>query len=129
MANKNISARQWELNAITPLLGISNMGAATGYDITIPPGGYVTEITVDTLVAFDSATTATLTVTDGTTVFVNGVDIKTTGRETTTIAAAYYPSGGVIHVNLAQTGAGATVGTAVVVVSYLKLDRQTEVQH
>lgn len=124
MANQKIRARQWPLKAVTPVLGIADIGDALGFDITIPPGAYVTEVYADTLTAFDG-TTNTITVTDGTTVFVNAQDAKTTGRETAAVASKYYPSGGTISVNMAQTGA-ATVGAAIVVVEYIVLDRENE---
>lgn len=60
---------------------------------TVPPGSQLLDIQIDTTTAFNSATSATLTV--GTaaagTQYVTGVDVKTTGREanvTTTAQAA-----------------------------------------
>lgn len=126
MANTKIPGRQYTLTAVTPLMGIANIGAGLGYDITIPPGAYVVNVYVDTLTAFDG-TTNTATVADGTTTFVNAQDVKTPGRETTAVPNKYYPNGGVISVNLAQTGA-ATVGQCVGVVQYIGLQRTNEVQ-
>lgn len=126
MASKRIQTRQYSLKAVTPVLGIANIGADNGYTIAIPPKGYVTNVFADTLTAFDG-TTNTITVTDGTTVFVNAQDTKTTGRETAAVSNKYYPSGGVITVSMAQTGT-ATVGAAIVVVDYVLIDRVNEVQ-
>jgi len=126
MANIVIPGRQYPLVAITPVMGIANIGAAAGYDIKIPPGAYVREIYADTLIVFDG-TTNTITITDGTTVFVNAQDIKSLGRETTAVVGKYYPAGGTISVTLAQTGT-ATVGAVIASVMYVGLNRVNEPQ-
>ena len=101
MANKKMIDRQHAAVASTPLMGIANMGAGNGFDFSIRPGTLVLRVGFQTVLAFDSVTTATGTVTDGTTVFVNGVDAKTAGAETVANAPKYYPTGGTISVNLA----------------------------
>lgn len=126
MASKRIQTRQYPLRAVTPVLGIANIGAGKGYEIAIPPKGYVTNVFADTLTAFDG-TTNDITVSDGATTFVSAQDTKSTGRETAAVSNKYYPSGGVITVSMAQTGA-ATVGAAIVVVDYVVTDRVNEVQ-
>ena len=126
MANKRIQHRQYPLKASTPVMGIANIGAGNGYEIAIPPNGYVTEVYADTLTAFDG-TTNTITVGDGTTTFVNAQDTKTPGRETAAVTSKFYPNGGVITVSMAQTGA-ATTGSAIVVVEYVISGRVNEVQ-
>lgn len=125
MANVKLTGRQYPLSTFVQL-GIANIGAAAGYDIAIPPNGYVKEVYADTLTAFDGSTN-TITITDGTTVFVNAQDIKSTGRETDAIPGKFYPSGGTISINLAQTGT-ATVGAVVASVEYVILNRTNEVQ-
>lgn len=124
MANTVVRARQYPLIAITPVMGIANIGAGLGYDFKIPPGSYLREIYADTLTVFDG-TTNTITVTDGTTVFVNAQDIKSLGRETTAIVGKYYPNGGTVSVNLAQTGT-ATVGAVIASLEYVGLNRMNE---
>lgn len=124
MANTVVRERQWALNAGTVVMGIANIGAGLGFDIKIPPGGYVEDVYADTLTAFDG-TTNTITVTDGTTVFVNAQDVKSVGRETAAVASKYYPSGGTISINMAQTGA-ATVGAVIVNIRYIVLGRANE---
>lgn len=116
-----------------PLYGVkslskANIGAGNGVDFVIPMNALVTAVGVVTTTAFDSATTTTATVGDGTTTFANAVDIKTTGNETVANAPKFYPTGGTITATLAETGATATVGQVIVYVVYVILDRGQEIQ-
>lgn len=101
-------------------VGIANIGAGNGLDFAIPMGALLVRVIVLTTTAFNSGTTTTLTVTDGTTVFANGVDIKTTGSETVANTPKYYPSGGTVSVTLAETGTAATAGEAFVYIEYVR---------
>lgn len=121
MANKNVIDRQHAAVASTPLMGIAQLGAGNGFDFSVRPGTLVLRVGIQTVLAFDSATTTTATITDGTTVFANGVDVKTAGAETIANAPKFYPTGGVISVNLAETGAAATVGSAIAFFEYIIL--------
>lgn len=121
MANTKLIDRQHAAVASTPLMGIANIGADVGYDISVRPGTLVLRVGIQTTTAFNSATTTTATITDGTTVFASAVDVKTTGAETVTNAPKYYPTGGTISVNLAETGAAATAGAAIAFVEYIIL--------
>lgn len=116
-----IVERQHAFTASTPLMGIANIGASAGFEFAVRPGTLVTSVFVQTVTAFNSATTTTATVTDGTTVFANAVDIKTTGAETVANAPKYYPTGGTISVTLAETGAAATAGQAIAGFTYIIL--------
>lgn len=104
-------------------LGIANIGAGNGVTIVVPAGAFVTEVRLQTVVAFDTASTgtATGTVTDGTTSFVTAQDVKTAGAETSAGAPKFYPTGGTITVSLAETvvTTAATVGRVLAVVEYL----------
>lgn len=113
--------RQHAFVASTPLMGIANIGAANGYEFAVRPGTLVLRVGLQTVTAFNSATTTTATVGDGTTTFVSAVDIKTTGAETSANAPKYYPTGGTISVTLAETGAAATAGAAIAFVEYIIL--------
>lgn len=104
-------------------LRIANIGSGNGYTISIPPGAIVNSVGLITDTAFNSATTTTATISDGTTTFVNAQDVKTTGIETVAVAAKFYPDGGTITVSLAETGATATAGRAVAYVGYVSLGR------
>ncbi len=119
MTVKNIIDRQL-VKSGSAVLGIANIGAGNEVTFGIRPGTHLLRVMVHTVTAFDG-TTNTATVGDGTTVFANAVDVKTTGSETVANAPKYYPSGGTLTVSLAQTGT-ATVGEVVVVYEYLLRD-------
>lgn len=73
--------------------GTVNFKAATLVnDLTffLPANSTIQDILVDTLTAYDSATSATLTVgtATGGTQYMTGVDVKSTGREAQSLSAA-----------------------------------------
>ncbi len=88
----------------------------------------MTGLAVQTVVAFNSATTATLSISDGATTFAAAVDVRTVGAEVVANLAAFYPSGGTLTISMVQTGAAATVGRVIVVATYQVLNRVNEVQ-
>lgn len=106
----------------------SNIGTGNGYSFYIPPGGFLDDINVNVGTAFDSATTTTVTATDGTTTFINGVTVKSTGDVTVAVKRKYFPSGGTITVSLAETGTTATTGAAVLTARVLNTGRADEFQ-
>ena len=104
MAQTQIVERQYPLYAVADV-GIANMGAGNEAVISLPPNAMLVGLTVDTVTAFNSATTATINVGDGTTTFVSVEDAKTAGREAADAVSKFYPSGGDLTVALAETGA------------------------
>lgn len=116
----NVYQRQHPEYAICDL-GIANIGTGNGYTINVPAGAFVTQVALNTVTAFDSGTTATGSIGDGTTTYVNAQDVKSTGIETVAVVNKFYPDGGTITVSLAETGTTATVGRAVAVVGYVGL--------
>jgi hypothetical protein len=114
---RNVIERQHPAGAMCDLR-IANLGAENGYTIAIPIDAVLVRVVVLTVTAFDSGTTATVTVTDGTTVFANGVDVKTTGSETVANTPKYYASGGTLAVTAAETGTTATAGRVLVLAEY-----------
>ena len=58
--------------------------------VYLPFGSQIVDVIVDELVAFNSATSATLSVgtTSGGTEYVSGVNVKTTGRKSNSYSAA-----------------------------------------
>lgn len=121
--------RQWPLAIVADVM-VKNLGAANGFTAKVPPGATVLRVAVLTVTGFNpgGTDTATLTVTDGTTVYANAVDIKTTGDETVANAPKYYPTGGTISITATETGvAPATLGHAVVVVEYVVSNRGNEI--
>lgn len=122
-----VNERQYPLNAVADL-GVAQIGAGNEVRINLPPNALLTGLAVQTVTAFNAATTNTLTVADGTTTFVNAVDVKTVGAETVANLAAFYPSGGTLTISMAQTGTAATAGRAIAVATYQILGRVNEVQ-
>lgn len=125
MANKKLIDRQWPLTALA-FLGPANVGAGLGYDVVLPPGALLLRVAVQTITAFNG-TTPTATVTDGTTVFANAVDITSTGAETVANAPKFYPTGGTVSINAANAGGTTTAGLASVTVEYVIKDRGNEI--
>jgi hypothetical protein len=119
--------RQYALVAEVDL-GIANIGSGNGKTMVLPPGALLLRALWLTVTAFDSGTTATGTLTDGTTVFVNAENVKTTGSETVANTPKFYPSGGTLTASLAETGTTATVGRALVSVEYYIVGRGQEQQ-
>lgn len=121
MTVKHIIDRQL-VKSGSAVLGIANIGTGNGVTFALRPGTHLLRVLVHTVTAFNSATTTTATVGDGTTTFASAVDIKTTGSETVANAPKYYPTGGTLEVSLAETGATATAGEVVVVYEYVIRD-------
>lgn len=115
----NAFARQAP-NYVVVDLGPEHMGAGNGFTAKLPPESLIVGAGIITATAFNSATTATGTITDGTTAFVSAQDIKTTGIETVAVAQKFLPDGGTIQFNLEQTGAAATAGRAIGYVAYVQ---------
>src|SRR3546814_13560688 len=110
-----MSTNQFErqpVQAIVVDLGPENMGPGNGYTAKLPMGAAVVDADLITVTAFNSATTATGTIGDGSTNFVNAQDEKTTGPETAAVSYKFYPEGGTMEFILAETGADATAGRA-----------------
>ena len=120
-----VSARQKILVALVEL-GIANIGAGNGYEIKLPVGALLLDAGVFTDTAFDG-TTNTATISDGTTTFVNAVDLASTGAETVTIVPKRYPTGGTITASGTVTGSP-TAGLAAVVLEYIVENRANEAQ-
>lgn len=112
--------RQEVLSAMVDL-GIANIGTGNGYTAVIPRGSLIVSVGLYTVTAFDSGTTATGTITDGTTALVSAQDVKSTGIETVAVAQKFYPDGGTITFSLAETGTTATAGRAIGYVNYIQL--------
>lgn len=122
-----VDARQRLIYAMVELTK-ANIGASNGYEIKLPPGALLVDAGIFTETAFDSATTTTGSIGDGTTTFVNAQDLKTTGEETVAVDKKFYPSGGTVSITVAETGTTATAGRAHAWVAYLKQGRWDENQ-
>ena len=122
-----INARQAPLVALIEL-SIDNVGAGNGVEFRVPQGAYVMDVKANVAKAFDSGSTTTLTVADGTTTFVNAQDAQSAGAVTAALVQKFYPAGGVISVTLTETGSAATEGEAYVAVQYVEVGRWSENQ-
>lgn len=102
-------------------LGVEDIGASAANKkiVKLPQGAILTSLALLTVTAFNSGTTTTATIGDGTTTFANAVDVKSTGSETVTGVPKFYPAGGTLEFTLAQTGTAATTGRALAVVDYV----------
>lgn len=102
-------------------------GGADNVDatISIPVGAQIHSINVDTLTAWDSVTSASLTIgtSAGGAEFYDATDVKSAGREATTISAADLAlwddvgSTNTLYIRVAQSG-NTTAGQARVTVLY-----------
>lgn len=101
-------------------MGIANIGADNGVSFAVPMGAIVVRVVALTTTAFNSGTTATVTVGDGTTTFVNAQDLLSAGSETVANTPKLYPTGGTITATLAETGTAATAGAVYVYVEYVR---------
>ena len=108
-------------------LGIEAIGTDNEVTIKLPKGTLLLAAQVITVTAFNSATTATITVGDGTTDLIDAVSIKTAGVTDATITAPFYPQGATFTVSLAETGTAATAGRALVLIQYAQLGVGDEV--
>ena len=109
-------------------LGVANIGTGNGYTAVLPRGAQIVSVGLNTVTAFNSGTTATGTITDGTTAFVSAQDVKTTGLETVAVTGKFYADGGTITFSLAETGTAATAGRAIGYVGYVVLDKCDSIQ-
>jgi hypothetical protein len=79
-------------NAVFAQTGINAnvTGLVQDISFTLPANSQILRITADTLTAYDSATSATLSVgtASGGTTYMSGVDVKSNGREAPTLSAA-----------------------------------------
>jgi hypothetical protein len=122
-STRKIDTRQWPVVALADIV-IGDMGNTV--TIGLPPGALLRELTAQTITAFNSVTTAVMSVSDGTTTFINGVDLKSTGAETVSNLQTYYPSGGTLTITPTQTGGDATAGETIVSAEYVVVGRANE---
>ena len=122
-----INARQAPLTALIEV-GVEHIGTNNGVTFKVPHGAYVTDVKANVATAFNSSTTTTLSVSDGTTTFVSAQNAKSPGAVTVAVAQKFFPTGGTFTVSLAETGNAATTGKAYVAVQYVEVSRWSENQ-
>ena len=121
--------------AIVVVLTPKQSGAANSVKAKLPQGALVLGVDLLTQVAFNTGgttPTATATITDGTTVFVNAQSVASTGDETVAVEKKFYPTGGEIDFSITEGAASglvpATAGQSIAVVTYVQAGRGGEVQ-
>ena len=114
--------------AVVAELGIENIGAGKGVTAKLPQGAVIVGVLPLVTTAFNTGGTtpaATITVSDGTTTFVNAQSVLTAGAKTVAVSSKHYPAGGTVTVSLAESAASglvpATAGNAVVTIQYVQL--------
>jgi hypothetical protein len=126
--NYFVYERQWPLVGYQDLL-FSDFADDLVLEIGgLPAGATITDAWIDVKEAFNSATTATLSVGDEglATRYGTTIDLKTTGRKAMANTTGYTTEGaGQIIATFAQTGAAATAGQARVYFEYV-VDRKAD---
>ena len=114
------------------MLGIDNIGASNAVTMAIPRGATVVRIVALTITAFNpgGTGTATLSVGDGTTTFVNAQDVESTGSETVANTPKHYADGGTItsYVTQVVDTTAATAGKVHLVVEYVQTGASCGIQ-
>lgn len=130
--NYFVYERQWPLVGYQDLVPTDFATAAAVNFAGMPEGATITHAWVDVKVAFNSATTATLSVGDAAsaTRYGSGIDLKTTGRKPLANAAGFTTAAaGQLLATFAQTGAAATAGSARVYFQYVVERKADETQN
>lgn len=107
----------------------ANNGIANAVEVKFPQATTLLRMTPASVVAFNGTGTVTITATDGTTAFLNAVNVKdAVGFETASTAPPKrYPAGGTISVYIADQNSNSTEGEAEVIFEYVELNEGTEV--
>jgi hypothetical protein len=121
----NLYQRQ-KVRAGLVTLGPANAGTGNGKTAKLPVGAHLLRMGYQTETAFDGSGTVTGTVSDGTTTFVNAVDVKTTGNETVANVPKFYPAGGTLTFTLADQNDDSEEGQVVAFYEYLELAAHDE---
>lgn len=125
-----VNERQYPLKALVDL-GIANIGTGNGKTVDLPPNAFMTNIGAHVVTAFNSATTTTVSASDGTTTFISAEDAKAVALTNVTVDVTrkFFPTGGTVTFSLAETGAAATAGRIIGFVEYEILNRSNELQY
>lgn len=103
------------------LIGPGNNGLANAVQGKLPHGAMVVGVVPASVTAFNGTGTVTLTVTDGTTAFVNAVNVKdAAGIETAAATGKAFPLGGTISGYITDQNGDSTAGEAWVAVNYIE---------
>ncbi|MCD5994154.1 hypothetical protein KDX38_11005 [Pseudomonas sp. CDFA 602] len=129
--NYFVYERQWPLVGYQDLVPTDFATAAAVDFAGLPEGATITHAWIDVKVAFNSATTATLSIGDKAlaTRYGSAIDLKTTGRKPLANAAGFTTAeAGQLVATFAQTGTAATAGSARVYFQYVAERKSDEIQ-
>lgn len=106
--------------------------AGGGFTAKLPQGSWVFNVAGYTQTAFNTAgdtPTCKVTLSDGTTTFINAQSIASTGDTTVAVTKKFYQTGGTLTGTITEgvaTGAitTATAGLAVIRIDYVQIGRQ-----
>ena len=107
----------------------SHNGSSNAITIKLPQASCLLRMTPVSVTAFDGTGTVTITATDGTTAFLNAVNVKdAVGFETASTAPPKrFPAGGTISVYITDQNSNSTAGAAEVIFEYVELHEGSEV--
>lgn len=129
--NYFVYERQWPLFGYQDLVPADFAAGGVINIAGMPEGATITHAWIDVKVAFNSATTATLSIGDAAsaTRYGSAIDIKTTGRKALANATGFTTTAaGQLVATFAQTGAAATAGQARVYFQYVVERKADEIQ-
>lgn len=118
-----------EVKTAVARVGKANNGAGNGITIKLPNNTLLCRMIPASVTAFDGTGTVTITSTDGTTAFLNAVNVKdAVGFETASTAPPkYYPTGGTITTYITDQNSNSAAGDAFVLYEYVELSGGEEV--
>lgn len=129
MAFVKNAGRQYPLVAVQKIDYTGYTSGAAFNAVELPVGARLLGVNFYTDTAWNTGTSATITVSDGTATFINAQDIKSAGSETSTQTPFKpYPAGGQISVTVTDTGTAPTAGAGHLVVQYVVDGRANDVQ-
>lgn len=120
---------QWPLVGYNEFLYSDFADAATQNVVVLPEGALVIRAFVLVTTAYNSATTATVTVGDSADAdrYGSGIDLKTVGLKELEPSGYITSAAGPVTITFAQTGDAATAGAARVYVEYVVERKSDEV--
>lgn len=109
-------------------IGPDNNGIANAVTAKLPHGAMLIGVVPASVTAFNGTGTVTLTVTDGTTAFVNAANVKdAAGIETAAATAKAFKTGGTISGYITDQNSDSDAGEAWVALQYIEVGGTNEI--
>jgi len=128
MAITKETGRQWPLTAKADFAFGDLTDATAVPAIDVPGGAIVTGGQLVITTAFDSATSDTIAIGDGTNVYLAATDVSATGTTLFTKGGPKYSAPDTVDVTWDGTGTAPTAGAGYIIVEYILDGRSNEVQ-